>query len=238
MSILSLTAEEKFAAKVKELLARTGVHLTTGDDFHEYQSLLAEGRPDHVIGAPFDPSLHRLNDKNAIWVIGRDNDGKVMHAQALRTLNLQGRNLGTYLRQSFRDFPPSGLDIDMGRSRYRAGPGAKRIQGNVVYHGEVWMGGSPGQFRGTGVSSILGRFAFLTAIRKWAPDYVIGFMPKSVAYKGFVERQGYMHAEPYALQWYIKNNPKPLDGMMVYMSLEDMHFALGMPEEEMEAIAA
>lgn len=238
MTILGLSAEERFEATVDNILERAGVHLTTGSDFREYKELLAEGRPDHIVGAPFDPELHDLNEQTAMWIIGRDDDGHVMHAQALRTLELKGRNLGTYLRQSFRDFPPSGLDLDMGRSRYKAGPGAKRITGRVVYHGEVWMGGAPGQFRGTGVSSILGRYAFLTAIRKWAPDYLVGFMPKPVAYKGFVERQGYMHAEPFALQWFIKGKPEPLDGMMVYMSLEDMQFALGLPEDEMEAIAA
>jgi len=238
MMIHGLKSEDRFAASVDDILARAGVHLTTGSDFDEYREIMAKGRPDHVIGAPFDPTLHNLNERNSIWVIGRDDDGTVMHAQALRTLDLGGRTLGAYLRRSFRDFPPSGLDLDMKRSRYQAGPGAKRIAGEVVYHGEVWMGGAPGQYRGTGVSSILGRYAFLTAIQKWSPDYVIGFMPKAVAHKGFVERQGYMHAEPFALQWYVKGRPDPLDGMMVYMSLEDLHFALGLPEEEMEILAA
>ena len=123
----------------------------------------------------------------------------------------------------------------MGRSRFKAGPGAKRIAGKVCYHGEVWMGGAPGQFRGSGVSSILGRFAFLTALQQWSPDYVFGFMPKPVAHKGFVERQGYMHAEPFALRWFIKGKADPLEGFLAYMSREDLHFVLDMPEADLEA---
>lgn len=238
MSIQGLSAEERFEATSQDILERFGVHLTLGSDFDEYRGLLAEGRPEHILGAPFDPELHDLHDGNAIWVIGRDDDGVIMHTQALRMLDLSGQSLGGYLRKSFREFPPSGLDLDMDRSRYKAGPGAKRIMGRVVYHGEVWMGGTPGQFRGSGVSSILGRFAFLTAIRKWAPDYVFGFMPKPVAFKGFVERQGYMHAEPFALRWYLKGKPDPLEGFLAYMSLEDLYFILDMPESEIEALAA
>jgi len=57
-------------------------------------------------------------------------------------------------------------------------------------------------------------------------------MPKPVAHKGFVERQGYMHAEPFALRWFVKDNPNPLEGFLAYMSREDMHFVLDLPESE------
>lgn len=238
MTIQGLNAEDRFTATSQDILDRFGIKLTLGHDFDEYRVLMQEGRDGHILGAPFDPALHTLNEQTGIWVIGRDSNGVIMHTQALRLLNLEGRSLGSYLLRRFRDFPPSGLDIDMARSRYKAGPGAKRITGQVVYHGEVWMGGTPGQFRGTGISSILGRFAFLTALRKWSPDYVFGFMPKTVAHKGFVTRQGYMHAEPFALRWYIKGNPDPLDGYLAYMSREDMQFVLDMPENELAAMAA
>lgn len=238
MAIHGLTGEDRFEATGHAVLDRFGVSLTVGSDFNEYVDLLHEGRADHIIGAPFDPEQHELNSDNAMWVVGRDADGLIMHTQALRLIDLNGGSLATYLRHGFRQFPPSGLDLDMDRSRYKPGPGARNIFGKVVYHGEVWMGGQPGQFRGSGVSSILGRYAFLSAIRKWAPDYMIGFMPKPVANKGFVSRQGYMHVEPYALRWYMHGNPAPLEGMMVYMSQEDMRFVLDMPQSEIEALAA
>lgn len=238
MAIHGLTGEERFAATGLSILERIGIDLQVGSDFEEYRTLLAEGRPDHILGAPFDPLRHDLNSVNAFWVIGRDASGKIMHTQALRLLDLNGVSVGTYLRKAFLEFPPSGLDLDLNRSRYKAGPGAKQIFGKVVYHGEVWMGGDPGQFRGSGISSLLGRYAFLSAIQKWNPDYMIGFMPKPVANKGFVSRQGYMHVEPYALRWFLKGRAMPLEGMMVYMSREDMRFVLDMPESEIEALAA
>ena len=238
MTIQGLSAEERFTATCQDILHRFGVKLTLGHDFEEYRTLMAQGREGHILGAPFDPSVHNLNKSNAVWVVGHDENGALMHTQALRLLDLNGDSLGGYLRRRFREFPPSGLDLDMGRSRYKVGPGAKRMRGQIVYHGEVWMGGTPGQFRGTGISSLLGRFAFLTALQKWAPDYVFGFMPNQVAHKGFVTRQGYMHAEPFALRWYMKGQADPLEGYLAYMSREDMQFVLDMPESELDALAA
>lgn len=238
MTIQGLNAEDRFRATSQDILDRFGVKLTLGHDFEEYRALMAQGREGHSLGAPFDPTVHNLNETNGIWVIGRDSSGAVMHTQALRLLDLGGGSLGTYLRRRFREFPPSGLDIDMARSRYRAGPGAKRMQGKVVYHGEVWMGGTPVQFRGTGISGILGRFAFLTALQKWSPDYVFGFMPNTVAQKGFVTRQGYMHAEPFALRWVMRGQDDAFEAYLAYMSHEDMQFVLDIPESDLAALAA
>lgn len=238
MTIYTANDDTFIMAASLDVLRRHRISLTTGSDFNEYRELLAEGRPDHILGAPFDPDRHNLDEKNAIWVVGRDMEGRIMHTQALRMLDLGYSPLSEYLRFGFREFPPSGLDIDFERSRYRAGPGAHRISGDVCYHGEVWMGGEPGQYRGSGLSCILGRYAFLTAMQLWSPDHIIGFMPKPVAFKGFAERQGYMHAEPGCLRWFMKGSDKPLEGFMVYMSNEDVRFVLDMPISELVALAA
>lgn len=238
MTLYSANDDAHFMAASLDILHRNSVDLTIGSDFEEYRSLLAEGRPDHLIGAPFDPERHELDETNGIWIVGRDAEGRIMHTQALRLLDINQQPLSEYLRRGFREFPPSGLDIDFKRSRYRAGPGAHRISGSVVYHGEVWMGGAPGRYRGTGLSCVLGRYAFLVAMQKWSPDHVFGFMPKPVAFKGFAERQGYMHAEPGCLRWFIKGQAVPLEGFMVYMSNEDIRFMLDMPLRELLALAA
>lgn len=238
MTIYQGTDDSFVLAASLDLLKRHRVTLQTGSDFEEYRELLAEGRPDHQLGAPFDPRFHVLDESNGIWIVGRDETGRIMHAQALRMLDIGYAPLSEYMRHRFRDFPPSGLDIDFERSRYRAGPGALRINGRVCYHGEVWMGGEPGRYRGSGLSCVLGRYAFLTAMRLWSPDHVIGFMPRQVAFKGFAERQGYMHAEPGCLRWFMRGSDTPLEGFMVYMSNEDIRFVLDMPLAELVAQAA
>ncbi len=238
MTMYSANDDAHFMAASHDILNRNSVQLTLGTDFEEYRTLLAEGRPDHTLGAPFEPKKHNLNEANAVWVVGRDADGLIMHTQALRLLDLRQNCLGEYLRRDFKEFPPSDVDIDYERSRYRAGPGAQRIAGRVVYHGEVWMGGVPGRYRGTGLSGVLGRYAFLIAMQRWSPDYVFGFMPKPVAYKGFVERQGYMHSEPGTLRWHIKGEDNPFEAFMAYMGNDDIRFMLDMPIRELMERAA
>lgn len=238
MAIIGLNPEDKFKAVGAEILDHYGIRLTVGTDFEEYAGYVAQARPDHRVGEPFDHNAHDMSPGKAVWIIGRDESGEIIHLQALRVLPTKTQPVSEYFRQNFHEFSPSELDIDFGRSRYRPGPGAKRIHGQVVYSGETWIGGSPGQFRGTGISSVLGRFALLTALTELNADYVVGFMARPVAYKGFCLRMGFMHAEPLALRWYIKEQHEALEGVMVYMSDEDIRFMLDLPTSEIEALAA
>lgn len=238
MAIIGLDPEDRFKAAGAEVLDRFGVSLTTGTDFDEYRSMVAQARPDHCVGEPFDHRKHEMSPETASWIVGRDKSGAIIHLQALRVLPTSNQPVSEYFRQSFHEFSPSDLDIDFARSRYRAGPGAKRMSGRVVYSGETWIGGKPGQFRGTGISNVLGRFALLAALKDFSADYVVGFMARPVAYKGFCLRMGFMHAEPMALRWYIKGQHEALEGVMVYMSAEDIRYILDLPTNEIEAMAA
>ena len=39
-------------------------------------------------------------------------------------------------------------------------------------------------------------------------------MARTVAFKGFAERMGYMHNEPGALRWYRKGSDVPMEGFL------------------------
>lgn len=238
MAIQGLSAEDRFEASSFEILNRLGIRLESGHDFERYRHLVAKGRPDHVVGDPFDNDKNLLGRGNAVWVIGRNEAGEIMHTQALRLLPTGRGSVADYFRINFRGFSPSGPDIDFERSRYRAGPGAKRIRGRVGYSGETWIGGAPGEYRGSGLSSLLGRYALLTALRQLDVDYVVGFMIRPVAHKGFCLRMGFMHVEPLALRWYVRNEPDPVEAVMVYMSREDIQFTLDLPATELDYFAA
>jgi hypothetical protein len=231
MAIHDFKAEDRFEAASAEILDQFGVTLTIGTNFDDYRTYVAEARPDHRIGDPCCSLKHDMSPGKACWIVGRDE-------QVLRVLPTDRLTVAEYFRQRFHEFSPSEMDIDFVRSRYRAGPGAKRMSGKVVYSGETWVGGEPGQYRGTGISSVLGRFALLTALKEFGAQYVVGFMTRPVAYKGFCLRMGFMHAEPGALRWYVKDQPDAMEGVMVYMSDEDIRFILELPAAELESIAA
>lgn len=235
MSIHDVYDGAQLIAASMDILTRHQMSLTVGEDFEEYRDILKTARPDHALGVPFDPNLQDITPSNSFWIVGRTPGGQVAHTQAMRLLDIGDGTLSDYLREHFRNFPPSIPGLDMEKSRFRAGPGARSIRGQVCYHGEVWLNADAGNYRGSGVSSVLGRFAFMTAMLRWSPDYVFGFMPKSVAYKGFVERQGYMHAEPNALHWARLDDAAPMDAFLAYMAKDDIRFLMSMPLQELVA---
>lgn len=238
MAIHGFRVEDRFEATVRDILGRLGVTLTTGTDFQEFERYIAQARPDHPIGDPFDPAQHKMSADKACWIVGHDADGQLMHLHALRVLDTQNMTVADYFRRNFHGYSPPELEIDFDRSRYRACPDAKRMRGRVVYSGEVWVGGAPGQYRGTGLISYLMRYAMLTAMTKLSAEYMLGFIAKPQAVKGSSFRFGYMHVDPLALRWYMKGKPDPLEGVMAYMSEEDMRYIMDLPVSELEALAA
>ncbi|MCM2563475.1 hypothetical protein M8756_15145 [Lutimaribacter sp. EGI FJ00015] len=232
MSIHDLSDGKHLIAGSLGILNSRGISIRFGEDLDEYQEILAKHRPDQPIGAPFDPNLQHLTPETCFWMIGETENGTLVHTQALRLIDMRYQTLADYLRDNFRAFPPVLPDLDLARSRYRAGPGARMITGRVCYQGEFWFNPDRGAYRGSGLAGIVGRCAFFEAIKRWAPDYTFGFMAYPVATKGFAQRQGYLHSEPGALRWARYGSDEPLEGFMVYNSLEDLRYLLSLPVVE------
>lgn len=238
MAFVGLKSEDRFEAVVDAALVRLGITLTIETDFNALKELLADLRPDHPIGDPFRPDLHNITPENSCYIVGRNERGDVMYIHALRVLNTGRKTVAEYFRRNFLSFSPPELQIDVERSRYRACPDAHRMRGRIVYSGEVWVGGAPGEYRGTGLISFLMRHAMLAAMQRFEADYFLGFVTQTNAMRGVTVRFGYMHLDPLSLLWYVPGDPKPLKGAMVYMSGEDMRYIMDLPEAELEALAA
>lgn len=229
MTFQHIHNSDQFVNSVTKLLNTHGVYLTVGYDFSVYRDILKKSFPDRKIGTPFDCDSHDLDDGSAFWIIGHSQDGTIVHTQAMRMLKMGPRNLADFLTLRFHEFAPAGVELDMTRSSYRAGPGAKRMDGRIAYHGEYWIGGAPGQFRGTGLSCILSRYALWQAMEHWDPDHIIGFIAQTNAFKGFVERTGMMHTEPNAVMMCPKGSDKVINGFLSYLHREDLPYLLDIP---------
>ncbi|WP_299142570.1 hypothetical protein [uncultured Tateyamaria sp.] len=218
-----------FIATSRDILVAQGIKLTIGTDFEEYRDIVAEERPMQKLGAPFDPSLHSLTSANAFWLIGRSEDGTLIHTQAAKRIRLSGRPLSSYLLRQFRAFPPPLKGVDQRRSRFRATPGTHRIEGTVAYHGEFWVAPERGKYRGVGLAPVLGRTGMLEMMQKWDPDWIYGFILNVVAFKGFAARIGYLHLEPSVLKWVVDGRDAPIDTFLAYNSREDLEYLLDIP---------
>lgn len=222
-----------FIATSRHILQSHGIEVTIGSNFAEYSEIIKTERKVQNLGAPFDYEKYDLPRSESFWLIGRNENGELIHTQAAKKVHLGNRNLAGHLLKRFVDFPPPIPGVDLKNSRFRATPGAHRISGNVVYHGEVWMAPDEGAYRGTGLSTVLARTGLLEVMRRWNPDFIYGFMLRQVAFKGFSERMGYFHNEPGALHWKIAGREKPIEAFLTWLSEEDAKFLLDIPVEDL-----
>ncbi len=226
MSIHDVFLRWPLLSEAAKILENHKLYVTIGHDFDEYNRIVTQGRPHQPVGKPFQTDLHKLSKDNAFWICGHTETGVLAHTQAVRLVDVGELSLGHFLRRSFRQFPPAGVALDMAASRYRAGPGALRIKGKLCYHGEMWLDEDAGNFRGRGVSSVLSRMGFATALRDLNPDYIFAFMVRSVAFKGLVERAGFMHTDPAALSWKLADKDRAVEAFMAYLSRDDLRYLL------------
>jgi len=239
MTVQFVNDGAQFFAASHDILHASGIRLEIGTDFDKYAEIVKKGRPIQGLGAPFDPALHDLNKDNAFWLVAYDQDDVLIHTQAAKLIPLGGKNLSKYMLTGFRDFPPALPDIDFERSRYRATPGAHAIKGDVVYHGDIWINAEAGKaYRGVGLSSVFARYGLMLVMERWNPDFIFGFMARTVAFKGFAERMGYMHNEPGSLRWYREGQDAPMEGFLSYLSNADVRYLFDMPLYELVQQAA
>jgi len=228
MSIHDVFDGSRMLTETADLLAQRQLYVSVGEDFREYKALVQRYRPLQPLGLPFDPDHVDLSEGRGFWSVGRNPAGHVVQTQAVRLVDLNGGSLAEHLEANFRDYPPAGVPIDLEDSWYRPGPGARRIRGRAFYHGEMWINPEE-NYRGRGIIDILARFAFLSSLLHWNPDYLFGFMPRPLARRGLADREGYMHVDPLSLGWKIIGQNKPVEGNMVYMSAEDIRHIIQVP---------
>lgn len=237
MTIHSVDYASKEIATTQDALAKMGLNIEVGDNFSDYHKMLLGARNVPPLTAPFDPQQQKLSKNNALWLIARNQSGKIVHTQAFRLINLKAQSLAAYLAQKYHQYLPADLSYDLDRSSYHAGPAAKRITGNVLYHGEIWLDDSDDTYKGTEAAALLVRLATSIAMKRFSPDYIFGFMSRAAVFRGLIERIGFGHHEPAALRCYEANSDRVRTGYMVYSSAEDVAYLMQATGKEV-AVAA
>lgn len=208
---------------------RRGIRIQIGTDFRHYRDTVQFQNPERLIGLAFDPDVHNLNADNSYFVLGFDDTGCLVLTQAVRLLSTDRINLSDYFSENFLHFQPPGLYPDTQTSRYVPGPSAKRLEGIIAYHGEVWIKDDK-RYRGTGLMRPTAKLAFTTGMCRFLPNAFVGINERIVAEKGLPTRQGYMHCELNAFHWRFKDTPDVIMGHMVHQSAEDVDFLLSLEE--------
>jgi len=210
-------------------IAQHGVTLETGSDFRIYKNAISHQPEKGPVMPNFHPDYNKFDENTAFWMIGRDNEGQIVHTQAVRLLDLNGDSLANYIEGSFEEFTPKGWVFDAEKSQYYAPPGCHQIKGTVCCHGEFWLkGGNTGQ-RGAGMTILTARLAMVISLMKWAPDFIFALMTSNTICKGLAARAGFMHTGQMNRFWFLPDDEESVEAWAVWLTNHDIFHLLNIP---------
>jgi len=140
----------------------------------------------------FDPECGRFDAGSAFCLLGRDDAGEVVLAQAARFFDWRSTSFhdeATSLRLFYHD--PASMKGE-GEAIEVTAPSARAISGRVAFTGAHWC--RP-DFRERGLPSITPRIARALAIARWDVDLTCTIMAKDIYTRGIARRAGYFNSE-------------------------------------------
>ena len=221
-----MTSSELFIDIAKEGLQSSrlkdvGVNITIGTSLNDYRNSIDVSSRGYPVTSAFDDKEHPIEHSDCLFIIGENKCGEVVHTQALRLIDLDNMTLSEYLGSNFLGFRPPSPQMDKALSSYVSGPGASRITGTAVYHGEFWMSPNHG-LRGEGLAGHMALIGFWMSYLVWSPSFWFAFILRTVADKGLSVRANWLHHDPDALLWRSLNDGKHFNALMAYLSRDDV----------------
>lgn len=172
---------------------RKGVKLSIGFDFHEYVSLTRATPTKRMTLPTFRPDRSPIKPGEGFWVKGTDENSEVVILQAARLFELWHSNFAEHLESLKAFYADPGAHAHTQDRCISTAPGAKKMTGKVVYHGDSWV---RRDYRGQGLPRIMAGIVFGVSFAMWAPDFVCALVARWLLDKGVVAQYGYLHHEP------------------------------------------
>lgn len=157
-----------------------------------------------------------IGEDESYCLLGRNDAGEVVAAQAGRLYDLRSRTLkdiaddGTlYYGTGAR--PENPLSCDM------TAPAARVIRGRVVYSGALWV--RP-DHRGKNLAKFLPRISRAYALASWGTDYTIAFLSPEITTSPLRQAYGYRNVEPTYTVY--KSGQKVYEGNLGWMGAQEL----------------
>ncbi|RWA88127.1 MAG: hypothetical protein E5W38_00360 [Mesorhizobium sp.] len=182
----------KYVCTNHEEALKVGMRFTMGEDLDEYIDITTSLAGKSPTFPKFRPDCSRIEPGRALWILGEDQSGKVAHVQALRVDDLTTATLAEHLESLEACYADPKNQAGSGSSCVCHAPTARKINGVVAYHGDLWL---RDDFRGKGLARILAGIAFGLARAKWSPDFIYALVPSWLIEKGIADQYGYLHRE-------------------------------------------
>lgn len=205
-------------------LAQAGITVEIGNDFLEFRRLRNAQADRHHMFPMFDIERSYVEASNAFWVCGFNNDGELVHTQAIRLLSVEEESLADHLRHHRHKYITPGSTPDADRTFFTDLPTLRAMRGQIAYHGEFWIKSGVVGRRNQGLTSVLSRIAFELTMALWSPDFIFGLVPTSLANRGVTVRYGYPHSE--LGEWIGPSGEVTAEETLVWMNRQDLQFCI------------
>lgn len=198
-----------------------GIHIEIGDDFAQYRGYRSQQTDRGPIYPMFDTASSYIDHTNGFWVCGFDENGQLVHTQAVRLLDMSDISLATHLKTHRHKYITPDTTPDPDRTYYEGPEALETITGQVCYQGDFWLRASGlGGPRSQGATSLLSGILLELMSSAWNPDFVFAFVPQRLGSKGAHLRYGYSHCEPG--RWIGPNQQITEEDYFIWMTARDM----------------
>jgi hypothetical protein len=187
----------KAVTNLNEELERNGFNVEVSSDFQLFNEvkLVVRQKP---LSPLFDPAINDFAEERAFWMRLTNDAGETVALQAYRNDAVATSladwclpyMIGLYVRRNELLVPT--------QTQPPVGSIARRLRGNLVYHGELWV---DRQFRPRSLTDTFSKLGMLLALIKWQPDAVWALTSHAMATHGYSYRLGYSYMERGFLRW-------------------------------------
>lgn len=176
-----------------EAVARKGIELLVGFDFHEYVTITQTTPTKGPTYPNFRPDRSLINPGEGYWIAGVDGKNEIAILAAARLYVLPHSNFAEHLESLKAFYADPTIHAHPQDCCTCKAPSAKNITGKIAYHGDYWV---RRDFRGKGLSEITARITHGLSFAMWAPDFLCALVARWSFDKGLVAQYGYEHHEP------------------------------------------
>ncbi len=188
----------KVIAALADELELLGYTPSTNDDLAAFGAVKQAVR-DERASPYFDSAVNASATGRFFWMSLADQSGATVALQAFRIDSVDSSlaewapsyTIGLYMRRQ-------EILVPMHPSPPR-GSISERINGRLVYHGEIWINKA---IRNRRIFEVFGRLGMLLALIRWNPDAVWGLASQQMATHGHFTRMGYGYLERGFFRWH------------------------------------
>ncbi len=220
MTAAALFATNRRVSGILKDLDLAGLRVEVGTDFVAYRNLRDAQNDRSPIYPIFDVSASFIDGSNAFWICAFNDQGELVHTQAIRMLDLSDTTLQEHLANHRHKYLTPGMVTNPDETSFAPLLTLNNIKGRVCYHGEFWLKPGDNGLRGQGFTALMSRLVFEIATQIWSPDFLFGFVPMQLAMKGIPFRYGYTRCE--VGSWLRNGRKVDAEEALVWMGRSDL----------------